>query len=506
MVGDLREWIKRVEDHGSLKRIDEEVHWDEELVAIGYCDHKTVGAPALLFENITDYQDTYGQRVLFNMTSSSTARAALTMNEDPELSVRELISRARDRIGQKIEPVFVDDSSATVYENSLYGDDVDLYEFPAPKCWPHDGGRYIGTANATISRNPETGTINVGTYRHMLSGKDRTTIHVAEGKDLRKHMKDMWKRDEPLEVAVAFGISPEIKSASGSKYGEQENEYHYAGGLAGEAVEIVEGELTGLPIPAHAEIVAEGRLEPYEYDEEGPFGEFSGYYGHSGSETPVFRIEALHFRDDPILTTSIMAQYPGGDNGVSIAIQWPARIWNALENAGVPGIKGVYRSPENVTMSVVSIEQQYPGHPEQVGALTLHVPAAAYNHKMTVVVDEDVDPTDMSQVMWALATRFNPEHDVQIMTDAWGYSLDPSLPDDMRQWGSKMLLDATKNYKYYDEGEFPERTALRRDTYESVRERWDEFDFEEEFPDLPFFVEEERSSEEEITSMSGQMD
>lgn len=484
----LREWIARADEHGRLQRITAEVDWYEEMSGIVYLGKRTGGtnAPAFLFENIKDYQDTIGGRMIWNARIP-----ALDLGIDPDGSPLDIIRTARGKLGNKIQPTVVDPEDAPLYENSIYGDDIDLYEFPAPKCWPFDGpeheGRYIGTANATVSRNPETGVVNVATYRHMLRGSDQTVINVAEGKDLRRHMEMQWETGEPLEIAVAFGVSPTVLKASGSKKNEGENEYEYVGGLRGEPIELVEGELTGIPVPAHAEIVAEGRLEPYNYGEEGPFGEFSGMYGHSMDETPIFDVEALHYRNDPILTGALMDDTPKEE----VAIYHSARIWNALDDIGLPGVRGVYRSPHCFSMSIVSIEQMYPGHPEQAAVLATHVPDAIYNHTINIVVDADIDPTNLDEVMWALATRYAPEHDTQILRNVWGYHADPALPDDMSEWGSKILIDATTNYKHYEPEEVPERTTLERAIYEAIGERWEELGFEDqEFPDLRFLVEE----------------
>jgi len=499
MARDLRDWIEEAEVHGEVRRVSTEVHWNEEMTAVAYCDHKTKGAPSLLFENITDHQNTACSRVLYNMRGSSPRRFALIIDEDPSLTLRELIDLGRTRFDKKQSANGIEPALARIYENSVYGDEVDLYDFPAPVFWPHDGGRYIGTANATISRNPETGIVNVGTYRHMVHNRDETTLHVAPGKGLRRHYEHQWDRGKSLDIAVAYGIQPELLIAAGSSVSEGENEYEYAGGLRGSAFETVEGEHSGLPIPAHAEIVAEGRLEPFEFGDEGPFGEFMGYYGHSAPETPVFEIDALHHRDDPILTASIMAPYPGGDNGVMNAIKKSGRTWEQLDQVGVDGLNGVYSPPECNELTIVSLEQQYAGHVQEVLGLTAHLTG---RQKIAIAVDEDIEPTDLNEVFWALDTRFSPEHNLQMLTETQGFSLDPALPEDMRDWGSKVLIDATKNYRYYDKGEFPERTVPRRETYEAIRERWDEFDLEEPFPELHCFVEDDFEDDVEVSKQT----
>jgi 4-hydroxy-3-polyprenylbenzoate decarboxylase len=356
--------------------------------------------------------------------------------------------------------------------------------------WPLDGGRYIGTACASISRNPETGAINIGTYRGMIHSRNEVGVQAQQGKDMRRHIEDSWAAGEPLEVAIAYGIPPELLLVSGSKYGEAENEYEYAGGIIGEPFEVVEGEHTGLPIPAHAEIVAEGTIRPGDARTEGPFGEFTGYYGEQLDSVPVLTVEALHYRDDPILTVAAEAPYPGGDNGVKSVAMRSSRIWNVLEDIGLSKIEGVYNPPGAASgggMTIVSIEQDHPGHVAQVAAVVSGAPVSAYFQKLVVVVDDDVDPTDIDQVLWAIATRFHPAEDLQVIEDTWGYELDPSVPPERRMEGAKVWIDATKNLAAYGDRAFPERLQLREEVYEAVEDRWDELDLGVPFPDLPSF-------------------
>jgi 4-hydroxy-3-polyprenylbenzoate decarboxylase len=492
MARSLRDWIERAEELDSLERIDEEVHWDEEMSTITYMAHRREEAPALLFENITDYPD---GRVLFNIFSSSARRIALTLEQDPNFSEKELIKAARDRFGNRIEPTEVFPKAAPVYENTVTGEEIDLYEFPTPKMWPLDGGRFIGTADTTVSRNEDTGHLNVGTYRQMIHSANETGIFLAPGKDLRLHMEDRWERDEPLEIAAAYGVQPAVYMASGLSFAKDASEYEYAGGLRGEAIEVVEGEVTGLPIPANAEIVAEGRIYPDDMLPEGSFGEFTGFYGSERDERPVITVEALHYRDDPILTAALMADYPGCDINLMYSVGRSARIWDDLDQWGIPGIEGVYAHPaagSGFMMTVVSIDQQHAGHTSQVASLVAQCPSAALHNKVIVAVDDDVDPTDINQVLWAMATRFNPEDDIDVLTDTWGTTLDPSRnPEEERPYGSKALIDATIDHQYYDE--FPQRVGPTEEMYDRVVKRWEELDLEGSPPDLPFFVEPDES-------------
>lgn len=490
MSRSLTDWIAQLEAAGELKRIDAEVHWDQEMSAITYTAHRDEEAPALLFENITDYP---GGRVLYNTFSGSSTRLALLMNEDPDLGVKGLIRAAREKFENRVDPVTVDNADAPVLTNTDAGDDVDLRKFPAPKMWPKDGGRYLGTADATVSRHPETGDLNLATYRQMIQSEDETGLYTSPGKDLRLHMEAAWERGDPLPVAATYGAQPELYLAGSLSFPKGHNEYEYAGGVRGEAIEVTEGPETGLPIPANADIVVEGYIHPDDTAPEGPFGEFTGYYGRPEGEAPVFSVEAVHHRDDPILTAALMADYPGNDINLAYSVGRSAGVWNDLDALSIPGIEGVHCHPAaagGFAMTTVSVDQQYAGHASQVASIAAQCPSAAYYSKLIIVVDEDVDPTDTDQILWAMATRFAPERDVDVLTDTWSTPLDPSrFPASERPYGAKMLVDATIPHRHYDE--FPDRSAVRADIYEAVADAWNDLGFEGEAPDLPLLLDDE---------------
>ncbi len=487
MQHDLRAWLSEVEQADSLKRVDSEVDWDEEMAAITYISHKEEGAPALLFENVKDYPE--GYRVLFNMFSSSPTRLGIAMREGPDLSEHDLIQSARDKLTARKEPTQVSRDDAAVFENTDEGDDVDLWKFPVPKMWPGDGGRFIGTADLTITRNPETGALNMGTYRQMIHNENQTGLFTSPGKDLRLHMKKAWAKGEPLEVVAVYGVLPELYLASQLTFGEDLSELEVAGGIRDAPIEVTEGQITDLPIPANAEIAVEGKLYPNEQKMEGPFGEFTGYYGRPEEPAEVHTVEAVHHRDDPILTCALMADYPGCDINLTYSVGRSARIWNDLDSLGIPGVKGVYAHPagaSGMSMTVVSVEQQYAGHAKQAATLAAQCPGGAYFSKFIVVVDEDVNPADTNQVIWAMATRWDAEQHTDKLTDTWSTPLDPARnPPQDRPYGSQLLIDATKEHKYIDD--FPPRTAVREEMYENVVDRWDELGFDFDPPSLPLF-------------------
>jgi UbiD family decarboxylase len=483
---DLREWLQRVEAAGELKRIDAAVDLDQELAAIAHMATQREDAPALLFSRFTEAVE---GRVLINMLGSSRRRYALAVGLDPALSLVALIRDTRRIMTQRHAPVRIAPSGAPVNEIVLTGDEVDLTRLPVPKFWPGDGGRYIGTGDVTLTRDPASGRLNAGVYRQMLHGPRRVGMYTSPGKHGGLDRDAWWARGEPCPVVVAYGIDPILFMIGAQVFGAQESELEVAGGLLGEPLQLTDGVAVDLPIPARAEIVIEGFLHQDQREVEGPLGEFTGYYGGARAPQPVIEVKALHMRRNPILTAALMARYPSCEIGAYYAIMRSARIWDSLDALGVPGICGVYAHPAAASgwgMAVVSLKQHYAGHVAQVLSLVAQCPAAAYFTKWIIAVDEDVDPTDLNQVLWALSTRCNPADNIDVLRNTWSTGLDPSqFPREARPYGSKALIDACKPHRYLKE--FPQSTLLRREVFERVAGRWRELGFEGEAPAMPAF-------------------
>lgn len=481
-IADLRDWLAQVEARGELRRIMREVDPIEEMSAITYLVGKRIGSPALLFENIKGHPGRW--KSLFNILGSSNNRIALTLGMAPGRPAMDLIAEARDRFARRIAPVEVDSTSAPVNEIILRGDDIDVTRLPAPKHWPLDGGgepgepvgRYIGTADAVFTRDPDTGIINIGTYRMMVHSRDEVGLYLSPGKHARLDITRAWEREEGLDVAAAWGIDPLLMIVGAMGFPKNVSEYEFAGGIRGRPVEVTQGVVTDLLIPARAEIVMEGRVEYKATRREGPFGEFTGYYGRPEGTCPLVKVTAIHMRGDPIFTNALMSDWPSCEQNGFFAIARSARVWDDLEKLGVPGIKGVYVHPAaagGFGAIIVSLEQRYAGHAAQVAALAAQVPGGAYYTKWVITVDEDVDPSDWDQVFWAMTTRCDPEKDIDILRQTWSTWLDPTKnPPEERPWGSKALINACKEHKYLPM--FSQRTLLMRSTYERVRERWAE--------------------------------
>jgi UbiD family decarboxylase len=469
---DLRAWIAAAERIGQLKRITQPVSRNEEMGAITYMAHQEMGAPALLFENISESPK--GFRALWNPIGSSVDRFALAIGEPTGLGLMDLIRRCKTKLTQPIPPVMVEADGAPINENHMRDDKVDVRVFPAARHWAGDGGEYIGTCDAIITRDPDGGWLNVGCYRQMVQGKNEVGLYLSPGKDARLHIERYWSRNEPCEVVMCWGIDPAMFIAASQTFPKTVSELDYVGGMMGRPVELVKGAVTSLAYPAHAEIVAEGIIPSGAQKLEGPFGEFTGYYGRPEDYAFLVQLKAVHYRDNPILTHALMADYPANECALLYAVARSARIWNDLDRVGVPGIQGVYAHPAaagGFAMTVVSLEQRYAGHAPQVLALAAQVPGGAYFSKWIIAVDEDVDPSNMNQVVWAMSTRCNPAEDIDILRQTWSTWLDPTQnPPEERPYGSKALINACMEHRYIKQ--FSRRTKVRRSVYEQVAGRW----------------------------------
>jgi UbiD family decarboxylase len=473
MISDLRQWLSEVDKLGELVCVQEPVDPLEEMGAVTYLVAKQTPSPAVVFDKPSG-PNALEARLLWNILGPSFRRIALTMEEPPDIGTLELIRRVKDKMQNRMPPEEVAERDAPVYEHTLRGDEIDLTQLPIPRHWPLDGGRYAGTGDAVITRDPDSGYLNVGTYRMMVQGPRQCGLYLSPGKDARLHITRAWQRGESIQVAAAWGIDPLFMVVGSQTFPKNLSEYDFAGGIKGQPVPVVRGKATDLLLPANAEFVIEGEIRPGSIKAEGPFGEFPGYYGRPEAGAPLVDITAVHYRTRPILTNALMADYPSCEQSGFFAVARAARIWADLDRLGIPGIAGVYSHPAaagGFGMTVLSLEQRYAGHAAQALALAAQVPGGAYYTKWIIAVDEDVDPTDIDQVIWAMGSRCNPIDDIDILRNTWSTWLDPSQnPPEDRPYGSKALINACKEHRYLPV--FSKRTALRREVYERVAERW----------------------------------
>jgi len=266
---------------------------------------------------------------------------------------------------------------------------------------------------------------------------------------------------------VVNGEDPALFIAGFEYLPEGQSEYDFAGAIKGEAVEVHPGPETGLPIPVHTEIVLEGVLPPGETLPEGPFGEFTGYYASEARPSPVMEVSAIHYRNDPILFGSPPMKPPRFHFGLPFRA---ASIWSNLQAAGVTDIVGAWQHVAQL-MTVVALRQRYAGHAKRAALIAA---ANSYMARIIVVVDDDVDPSDLADVIWAIATRCEPSEAVDIIRDAWSSALDPRIPPERRLIGatshSKMIIDACKPFAWLSQ--FPPTSAMTHEESRIVEQKW----------------------------------
>jgi len=462
---DLRGFIEAARRVGELKAIHR-AHWDLEIGCLSELMAERAG-PMLLFDEIPGYPT--GFRVLSNFLSTP-KRFALAAGIPLDATRLEMLRIWKDKLKnlRLIPPRYSKDGP--VAENVLRGDQINVEMFPAPRWHQHDGGRYIGTADMVIVKDPESDWVNMGTYRACIQGRDRLSLWMIADRDGRRIASQYWASGKSCPVAIVLGHEPGTWMAAPMKLKPGVSEYDFAGGIRGEPVEVISGPVTGLPIPAHAEIVFEGEIAPAEQESvaEGPFGEWPGYYAHQGQE-PVMRVKQIMYRDDPILLGFPPLLPTTMDSGIPTSA---ARLWEHLENCGIPNIRGVW-SHCRYLLAAISISQSYAGHSAQTLLAAASIQYGPGMDSYYVVVDEDIDPTDLRQVLWAMCTRVDPRTQVQIVTSCTS-NLDPRLSPESKSRGDltmgRMLIDACRPCAWRDK--FPQPNRFDEETRRWVLEKW----------------------------------
>jgi UbiD family decarboxylase len=428
---DLRDWLEEVQNNGQLKCVNG-AGWDLEMgsiVEIIYREGKDP-KPTVLFDEIPGYPK--GHRTLFGMLGS-TWRIAKTLGL-PEDRIDCLgiadnwYKKARDL--RPLPPRFV--NSGPVMENTITGDQIDVSKFPIPRFHELDRNRYLGTCHAVIQRDPDDGWVNLGTYRVMVVDRNRLALHATPGKhgNILTYEK-YFGRGKVMPIAIAMGLDPVLwwlSCQTDTPWGV--SEYDATGGIKREPIEVIKGPYTGLPIPARAEIVVEGECHPGDFVDEGPFGEWHGYYANRGLATvpePSIRVKAIYHRNNPILTCSQPA-VPPHTFTLMLAVADSVAIRRRLEAFGIPGIQAIWAHypGSGGLFNVISIKQLYSGHALQVGLIASQYPAemGAY----TIVVEEDIDPSNLDQVLWAMATRSRLDRAIQVLPHCHTNNVHSAIP------------------------------------------------------------------------------
>lgn len=432
MPNDLRSWLEDINHQGELRYING-ANWDLEMSAFMeiMANDPSETKPVVIFDEVPGFPK--GYRTLFGLLGSH-YRVAKTMGLSGKCEDRMgLLKEWRQKLNSMkfIPPQIV--TSGPVLDNVDTGDRIDLLKFPVPRFHEHDGGRYFGTCAGVIQQDPDSGYTNVATYRVMLVDRNRLALHILGGQHGSMIMnRKYFDRGKKMPVAVAVGLDPTLWFASFNHavpWGC--SEYDYTGGIEGIPVEVFKGEYTHLLLPARAEIIVEGECDPNVRIEEGPFGEWNGYYANMGLcsvPEPVIEVKAVYYRNNPIMTCHL----PGAPNlnlgNLVSSLSHSDGIWTRLERCGIPGIKGVWCFSEvagDALFFVVSIEQHYPGHSREVGLIASQY---AHQNRYTVVVDEDIDPSNLKQVVWAIMTRGKPHESIEILHHCRSNSSDPTIP------------------------------------------------------------------------------
>ncbi len=469
---DLREWLEIVEGMGELKRING-ASWNLEVGTLAelISRERSGTIPAVLFDQITGYPK--GFRMLFGQYCSF-GRLALTLGLPLDCAGLELVDQFRKKLStlRPIPPRIV--QGGPILQNRMMGEEIDLLRFPVPFIHELDGGRFIGTACVAVTLDPDEGWLNLGTYRAMVHERDAMGLFTSSvSKHARVHMEKYFRQGKPCPVVLCVGQDPLLLLGAGSPLEFGHSEYDYCGGLRGRPFDVIVGEITGLPFPAHAEIVIEGFMRRGDARPEGPFGEWMGYYGSKMENTPVVRVERIYYRNDPILCCARPGR-PPTDYSLSNCVIIAAHIWDHVEKAGLPNVKGVWCLEPGVgrLFNVISIKQAYPGHARQALFLASQVLGGAYIGRFVVVVDDDIDPTNIFDVLWAMATRCDPEKSIEILRRCWSGSLDVAMPPESRGLNSRALIDACKPYER--RGDFPPIAESSEELKAKVREKWRE--------------------------------
>jgi len=466
---DLRDFIAVCEPEGLVHRVKAEVDWNLELSHIAKLNEEKLG-PALLFENVKGYTSP-----VMTSVCTTTQRLAVLMRMPKETSLVGLMEQWVKVGDNLLPPVWVERDKAPCKENIMKGKDIDLFKFPVPKWYPKDGGRFIGTAHYIISKDPDSGWINLGTYRSQLLEKDKIGTQFIKGKHADIMLKKYQALKKPMPVASVIGGDPLLFILGAARLSAFTSEYDVAGAIVGSPIEVVKGETVDLPIPAYAEIVIEGLVDAEKFLPEGPFGEYTGYYSGVGTDPRNFiDVQCVTFRNNPILWGTTVGRAVT-DTHMTMALSYGATLWQQLTAMKIPGIKSVYCPPEGSGrfLAIISMKQMYPGHADQVLTAAISTEMGAYGLKTVIVVDDDIDAWDIPRVLYALSFRFQPNRS-QVIKRGRSTPLDPSLPIESRDITGRLLLDATIPYDWKEK---PIPIALDPDIVKQVQGRWKELGF-----------------------------
>ncbi|HLA27540.1 MAG TPA: UbiD family decarboxylase [Syntrophales bacterium] len=470
---DLREFLDRLKKIDDLIEINEEVDWNLEAGAIMRRAHEK-RQPAQLFNKIKGYKK--GFRLLGGSLATF-RRLAVGMDMDPESSYTDMLNEFDKRSNNPIKPMVVSDGPCK--ENILKGKDVDLLKFPAPVLHGGDGGRFIGTWTVGICKDLDSDWVNWGTYRLMVHDKTSTGAFVIPQQHIGMMYGKYEEKNLPMPYAVAIGLDPMINfiASTGVPYGV--NEVDIVGGIRNEPVRLVKCETSDLYVPATAEIVLEGEILPHVRKDEGPFGEYPGYRISGVASRPVFKVKCITYRNNPILTTACIGVPP--DDHVAFNLGLALCFRNALIREGIP-VTGIFLPPQSsMHLCIVAVKTAHTNIATKV-AMLIWGTKNGFVCPRVVVVDEDVDPTDLDQVLHAFSTKCHPIKGTTVIDHSNLSPLTGFLWPGDREFGlgANVVYDCTWPTQWKKE-EVPIRTSFN-DTYpedikKRVVEKWEKYGF-----------------------------
>ena len=452
---DLRDFIAQLERMEELKRVPVEVDPRFEMTEI--CDRVLrAGGPAVLFENPKGYS----MPVLGNLFGTP-RRVALGMGQESVEALREVgtllaylkepeppkgLRDAWDKLPVlkqvlNMSPKVV--SSAPCQEIVWEGNDVDLSRLPIQHCWPGDVAPLI-TWGLTVTRGPAKTRQNLGIYRQQVIGRNKVIMrwlaHRGGALDFRDHC--LKHPGQPFPVAVVLGCDPATILGAVTPVPDNVSEYQFAGLLRGAKTELVKCLGSDLQVPATAEIVLEGFVDPGETALEGPYGDHTGYYNEQ-STFPVFTIERITMRKNPIYHSTYTGKPPDEPAMLAVALN---EVFVPLLQKQYPEIVDFYLPPEGCSyrLATVSIRKQYPGHAKRVMFGIWSFLRQFMYTKFIIVVDDDVNIRDWKEVIWAMTTRVDAARDTLIAENTPIDYLDFASP--VAGLGSKMGIDATNKW------------------------------------------------------------
>ncbi|AWX21082.1 MULTISPECIES: phenolic acid decarboxylase BsdC [Bacillus] len=435
---DFREFLAALKKEGQLLTVNEEVKPEPDLgAAARAASNLGDKSPALLFNNIYGY---HNARIAMNVIGSW-PNHAMMLGMPKDTPVKEQFFEFAKRYDQFPMPVKREET-APFHENEIT-EDINLFDIlPLFRINQGDGGYYLDKA-CVISRDLEDpdnfGKQNVGIYRMQVKGKDRLGIQPVPQHDIAIHLRQAEERGINLPVTIALGCEPVITTAASTPLLYDQSEYEMAGAIQGEPYRIVKSKLSDLDVPWGAEVVLEGEIIAGEREYEGPFGEFTGHYS-GGRSMPIIKIKRVYHRNNPIFEHLYLGM-PWTECDYMIGINTCVPLYQQLKEAYPNEIVAVNAMYTHGLIAIVSTKTRYGGFAKAVGMRALTTPHGLGYCKMVIVVDEDVDPFNLPQVMWALSTKMHPKHDAVIIPDLSVLPLDPgSNPSGITH---KMILDAT---------------------------------------------------------------